>query len=158
MFCCLRFEVSFLSPPTTRRDTVEIFDPASTRVLSSLQECTLFYICLAYRIEDTESNISTLRCHENDPFFCRANKYLPSHCNGNLLLYPMPRDVFESSSVVAWRASTHSLCRKRLPTFPGNTLTSHRAFDDVETCSNNSPPMQWIHMLHCSLLKALRPE
>jgi hypothetical protein len=29
----LRFETSFSSPPTTRRVTVEIFDPTSTRVL-----------------------------------------------------------------------------------------------------------------------------
>jgi hypothetical protein len=31
-FYCLRFETSFSSPPTTRRVTVEVFDPASTRV------------------------------------------------------------------------------------------------------------------------------
>jgi hypothetical protein len=31
IFYCLRFETSLLSPPTTRRVTVEVFDPASTR-------------------------------------------------------------------------------------------------------------------------------
>jgi hypothetical protein len=31
IFYCLRFETSPLSPPTTRRATVEVFDPASTR-------------------------------------------------------------------------------------------------------------------------------
>jgi hypothetical protein len=31
IFYCLRFETSFSSPPTTRRATVEVFDPASTR-------------------------------------------------------------------------------------------------------------------------------
>jgi hypothetical protein len=34
IFYCLRFETSFSSPPTTRRVTVEVFDPASTRVPS----------------------------------------------------------------------------------------------------------------------------
>jgi hypothetical protein len=29
IFYCLRFETSFSSPPTTRRPTVEVFDPAS---------------------------------------------------------------------------------------------------------------------------------
>jgi hypothetical protein len=32
IFYCLRFETSFSSPPTTRRVTVEVFDPASTQV------------------------------------------------------------------------------------------------------------------------------
>jgi hypothetical protein len=50
----------FLSPPTTRRVTVEVFDPASTR------EGVFTYICLAYQIGDTESNSSAIRCHEND--------------------------------------------------------------------------------------------
>jgi hypothetical protein len=31
IFYCFRFETSFSSPPTTRRATVEVFDPASTR-------------------------------------------------------------------------------------------------------------------------------
>jgi hypothetical protein len=31
IFCCLKFETSFSSPPTTRRATVEVFDHASTR-------------------------------------------------------------------------------------------------------------------------------
>jgi hypothetical protein len=30
IFYCLRFETFFSSPPTTRRVTVEVFDPAST--------------------------------------------------------------------------------------------------------------------------------
>jgi hypothetical protein len=34
VFHCLRSETSFSSPPTTRRVTVEVFDPASTRILS----------------------------------------------------------------------------------------------------------------------------
>jgi hypothetical protein len=33
IFYCLAFEISFSSPPTTLRVTVEIFDPASTRVI-----------------------------------------------------------------------------------------------------------------------------
>jgi hypothetical protein len=33
---CLRFETSFLSPLTTRRATVGVFDPTSTRLTSSL--------------------------------------------------------------------------------------------------------------------------
>jgi hypothetical protein len=33
IFHSLRFETSFSSPPTTRRATVEVFDPASTRAL-----------------------------------------------------------------------------------------------------------------------------
>jgi hypothetical protein len=32
----------------------------------SIHECTLFYIYLVYRIGDTESNSSSLHCHEND--------------------------------------------------------------------------------------------
>jgi hypothetical protein len=31
IFYCPSFETSLLSPPTTRRVTVEVFDPASTR-------------------------------------------------------------------------------------------------------------------------------
>jgi hypothetical protein len=31
IFYCLRLETSLSSPPTTRRVTVEVFDPASTR-------------------------------------------------------------------------------------------------------------------------------
>jgi hypothetical protein len=34
IFYCLRFETSISSPPMTRRVTVEVFDPASTRVYS----------------------------------------------------------------------------------------------------------------------------
>jgi hypothetical protein len=34
IFCCLRFKTSISSPPTTRRVMVELFYPASTRVLS----------------------------------------------------------------------------------------------------------------------------
>jgi hypothetical protein len=33
MFCCLSFDTSFSSPPTTRRVMVEVFDPVSTRSL-----------------------------------------------------------------------------------------------------------------------------
>jgi hypothetical protein len=37
----------------------------------------LFYICLAYRIGNIESNSSFLRCHENDPSVAvRTNVYL----------------------------------------------------------------------------------
>jgi hypothetical protein len=41
IFYCLRFETSFLSPPTTRRATVEVFDPATTRL-------NCFYLCLHF--------------------------------------------------------------------------------------------------------------
>jgi hypothetical protein len=34
IFYCLSLETSFSSPPATRRVTVEVFDPASTRVKS----------------------------------------------------------------------------------------------------------------------------
>jgi hypothetical protein len=116
----LRFP--FLSPPTTRRATVRVFDPASTRewlefkvkatlrltvsqsvslgvkpdpgpmtrylllfvichnvkdiyvlhgkrvnkcIYASIHDCTLPSTCLAYRIGNTQSNSSSLRCHEN---------------------------------------------------------------------------------------------
>jgi hypothetical protein len=36
IFYSLRFETSFSSPPTTRRVTVEVFDPASTQVSAFL--------------------------------------------------------------------------------------------------------------------------
>jgi hypothetical protein len=36
-----------------------------------IHECTLFYICLAYRIGETKSNISSLRCHETISPLCR---------------------------------------------------------------------------------------
>jgi hypothetical protein len=58
--------LAFSSPPTTRRVTVEVFDPASTRVSGALLLLRLLYICLAYRIGDTESNSSAIHCHEND--------------------------------------------------------------------------------------------
>jgi hypothetical protein len=58
----------FSSPPTTRRATVEVFDPSSTRV-SHL----LLYICLAYRIGDTESNSPAICCHENVCLPCCEN-------------------------------------------------------------------------------------
>jgi hypothetical protein len=44
IFYCLRFETSFLSPPTTRRATLEVFDPASTRE-ASLSISFLDFIC-----------------------------------------------------------------------------------------------------------------
>jgi hypothetical protein len=43
IFYCLRFKTSFSSPPTTRRVTVEVFDPASTRV-TDLVASFLFFI------------------------------------------------------------------------------------------------------------------
>jgi hypothetical protein len=39
---CPRFEISISSPPSTRRATVEVFDPASTR------ENTVLYILIFY--------------------------------------------------------------------------------------------------------------
>jgi hypothetical protein len=38
IFYCLRFEIYFSSPPTTRRATVEVFDPASIRGWISLSQ------------------------------------------------------------------------------------------------------------------------
>jgi hypothetical protein len=117
---------------------VEVFDPASTNAL--------FYICLAYRIGDTESNSSSLRCHENEPSVTvRTNIYL-AVVTETCFCIRFPRDVLDSSSIVARTARTHPLCRKRLSAFPGSTLTPPSAFVAVETCSNNSPPMQWIHI------------
>jgi hypothetical protein len=78
----LRLPIS--SPPTTRRVTVEVFDPASTRVAGGILNCTAFYNCHAAGIEVTMSNCSSvlLCCHENAfvKIRCRRNKCLPSRC------------------------------------------------------------------------------
>jgi hypothetical protein len=74
----------FSSPPTTRRVTVEVFDPASTRVRSRIHECTAFYNFQATRIEVTISNSSfILLCCQGNAFVnirCRGNKCLFSRC------------------------------------------------------------------------------
>jgi hypothetical protein len=43
IFCCLRFETSFSSSPTTRRVTVEVFDSASTREKGHVFPIFLYY-------------------------------------------------------------------------------------------------------------------
>jgi hypothetical protein len=106
----------FLLPPMTHRAMVEVFNPASIWDYFSFKNA-LFYLCLAYRIEVTKSNSSSLRCHENDP------------------------SIAVRTNVVVWTAPTHPLCRKRLSTFPDNTLSPPSAIVAEETCSNNLPPM-----------------
>jgi hypothetical protein len=96
----------FSSPPTTRRATVEIFDPASTRVgwrkfsvlakassnckrqiRPSMHECSIFHNCHVAGIEDTISNNSSVftgmilfsdLLHGNDSFAA-------IRCNGTSL-------------------------------------------------------------------------
>jgi hypothetical protein len=50
----------FSSPHTTRRVTVEVFDPASTRVISPTNELWLFYKSQATRIWVTISSVSSV--------------------------------------------------------------------------------------------------
>jgi hypothetical protein len=51
IFYRLRFETSFSSPPTTRRVTVEVFDPASTRVTLSI----LYQVKVTLRLTVSQS-------------------------------------------------------------------------------------------------------
>jgi hypothetical protein len=53
IFYCLRFETSFLSPPMTRRATVEVFDPASMWDSLLTLERFLVYSLGTGSIEDT---------------------------------------------------------------------------------------------------------
>jgi hypothetical protein len=86
IFCCLRFETSpFVVPYDSqghgggirpRLHTGFIFSFIS-HLWSSVFSHILFYISLACPIGDTEWNISSLRCHENDPSIAmRTHVYL----------------------------------------------------------------------------------
>jgi hypothetical protein len=56
IFYCLRFETNFSSPPTTRRITVEVFDPAPTRA-----ELSVIFAFSLYRLgSDLTKNTSLL--------------------------------------------------------------------------------------------------
>jgi hypothetical protein len=62
IFYCLRFETSFSSPPTTRSVTVEVFDPASTRVPSLLCR-TIPYNYFARTPQKTQPLLSRRRVY-----------------------------------------------------------------------------------------------
>jgi hypothetical protein len=77
-FYCLRFETSFLSPPTTRRATVEVFDPASTRDIN----CKLRYIKLNVLriIQSEEGKIFRVKtCSVPRPTLFRITKLLRNY-------------------------------------------------------------------------------
>jgi hypothetical protein len=77
---------------------------------------TLFYICLEYRIGDTESNSSSLRRHENDPTVAvRTNRYLA------LVM-----------------KTTSPSCRKRLSTLLRRRLFRSRYLSNGFTCHNTT--------------------
>jgi hypothetical protein len=92
----------FSSPPTTRRATVEVFETAPTPE--------------EYRIADTESNRSFLRCHEKDPSVAvRTNVYI---------------------AVVM--KTTSPLCRKRLCTLLRRRQFKSRYLCNGFTCHNRN--------------------
>jgi hypothetical protein len=66
IFYCLRFETSFPSLPTTRRATVEVFEPAST---SNLVLCLL----------DSRAGIASLN---GSAFHICGKRALKSRCHG----------------------------------------------------------------------------
>jgi hypothetical protein len=116
----------------TRMTTVEVFDAASTRNWLLL---LLLHICLAYRIGGKQTNISVIRCNENDTFVMqetcvyvavRTVLIEPLASNGRLASTP----IFRLSGRV-YRA-----------------LLNNRLFQLVvpATCINKPLPMQWIHM------------
>jgi hypothetical protein len=57
IFYCLRFETSFSSPPTTRRVTVEVFDPASTRGSPNSSYIFTSYSCHTDCVQNTTSQL-----------------------------------------------------------------------------------------------------
>jgi hypothetical protein len=59
IFYCLSFETYFSSPPTIRRLTVEVFDPASTRVRLHTGSGSLLYCSGTDRRENFASKISS---------------------------------------------------------------------------------------------------
>jgi hypothetical protein len=68
IFYCLRFETSFSSPPTTRRVTVEVFDPVFTRDSQLWLECT-----------NQLPDITATRPEYKSP--CRADNYPQLFCS-----------------------------------------------------------------------------
>jgi hypothetical protein len=60
---CLRYETSFSSPPMTRRVTVEVFEPASTRSPSHNESWSSLYSLGTDCTENTASNSLSLPRH-----------------------------------------------------------------------------------------------
>jgi hypothetical protein len=79
IFCCLKFE----TPPTTRRVTVEVFDPASTRVWTHLRvNYDSFVTSRQPECRSPSQTVPLLLC----VIRCHGNLCLPKSC----LAYELP--------------------------------------------------------------------
>jgi hypothetical protein len=72
IFYCLRFETFIPSPPTTRRDTVEVFEPVSIRESNSSGKLLSFYNLARTEYRTLSPTIRVfvccnlrIRCHGN---------------------------------------------------------------------------------------------
>jgi hypothetical protein len=64
----------FVVPPLTKREGLYFFFIIGVPLLlNSAHECTLFHICLTYRLGNTESNTSSLRCQEKGVYNCHLD-------------------------------------------------------------------------------------
>jgi hypothetical protein len=103
------FTVSFSSPRTTRRATLEVFDPASTRDNSRLSSPEFFFITTLH-----EPNIKhcfqqySYCCVFTDPFLINGFFYccMRVHFRGNLFTKPLPSiELFRLSGFMSQYAS-----------------------------------------------------
>jgi hypothetical protein len=91
--------LSFSSPPTTRRVTVDVFDPATTRVFRLLSSLTLTHFCRNSYLKtylvgpDTEHLASPFFSHRND-IVASETSVLLAHCTAV--------DLFSVQLTVAW--------------------------------------------------------
>jgi hypothetical protein len=98
IYCCLRFETFFSSPPKTRRVTVEVFDPAATRgakwipipvffhilLARAMHGKTQFYCCVAQTTQKASHVISISSVHWLADCYLTTSYKHASYCWVNL--------------------------------------------------------------------------
>jgi hypothetical protein len=85
IFYCLKFETCFSSPPTTLRVTVEVFNPASTRVVGGLvlysrgTDSAVNTVVLLRSADYTENSSHVIAKHCSDlTTLCQCASLLPN--------------------------------------------------------------------------------
>jgi hypothetical protein len=91
-FTASHLSLPFSSPPTTRRVTVEVFDPASTRVADSQLKINPLRSLGANRTENYASNNSSIFARVRCLAMTVAAQYLPSNgcSSGSLFVAVWP--------------------------------------------------------------------
>jgi hypothetical protein len=99
--------LSFFWPPTTRRATVEVFDPTSTLESFSICICISLRQSFANWIGNILSegsvyplSLKQLRCAGNVYLLCCENNCLSSRYNGNASVRCLGNDVSELSPLI----------------------------------------------------------